>query len=197
MQFTTNLVRFSYVNVFKPVSVNNGPERYSVTCLLPKADTAGYNALMAAVNSVKESEKDGKFKGLNMEYVKFPIHDGDGVNKDGKPFGDECKGHWVFTVGCSADRPPQILDAKVQPIMNQADVYSGAYGHVAMSIFAYDNNSKGIGFGLNAIMKKKDGEPLGFSFNAQDAFGAFAQASSGGGEIDPLTGLPMDENLPF
>lgn len=42
-QFTTNLVRLSYVSVFQPRETPQGTKKYSVTCLLPKSDKAGYD----------------------------------------------------------------------------------------------------------------------------------------------------------
>lgn len=80
--------------------------------------------------------------------------------------------------------------------MNQTDVYSGCWGHVAISIYAYNNQSKGIGFGLNGVQKVKDDEPLGFSFNANDAFSTVEGSSDDSDftpmeEVDPLTGLPL------
>lgn len=191
-QLTTNLVRVSYVNVFKPRENQQGVEKYSVTCLLPKTDTEGYNALMMAIEDEKNLESNGKLKGVAQ--VKHPIHDGDGVTQNGTEFGPECKGHWVFTASCNAERPPAVVDQRVQPVLDQTQVYSGMYAHVGISVYAYNNNSRGIGFGLNGIQKVRDGEPLGFSFNPKSAF-APVQSSAANQikpvQIDPLTGLPL------
>lgn len=53
-----------------------------------------------------------------------------------------------------------------------------------------------IGFGLNGVQKVKDDEPLGFSFNANDAFSTVEGSSDDSDftpmeEVDPLTGLPL------
>ncbi|MDY3987122.1 MAG: DUF2815 family protein [Peptoniphilaceae bacterium] len=193
-QITTSKVRLSYVNVFTPRANQQGVEKYSVTCLLPKTDTAGYNQLMAAIKAEYEAEKDGKLKGVATP--KHPIWDGDGVTSTGAEFGPECKGCWVFTASANPEYPPAVVDQNVQPILKQTDVYSGCYGHVALSIYAYNNQSKGIGFGLNGVQKVADGEPLGHSFSAKDAFHTVPKQP--GGEIDPLTGLPVeDTRIPF
>ena len=39
-----------------------------------------------------------------------------------------------------------------------------------MNAFGYDNKSKGVAFGLNAVQLVRKGETLGNSFNAQNAF---------------------------
>ena len=187
-QITTSEVRLSYVNVFVPKEDQNGNLKFGVTCLLPKTDTVGYNQLMQAIQAEAQHEANGKLKGVSIQHVKHPIHDGDGVTQNGTPFGEECKGHWVFTATCKEDRPPAVVDGNIQPIIDKTKVYSGCYGYAAISIYAYDNQSKGIGFGLNAIQKTKDGEPLGFNFNAQDAFTAVAQPTPA---IDPITGQPI------
>ena len=183
-QITTSRVRLSYVSIFEPKATPQGVEKYSVTCLLPKSDTAGYKILQDAIQAEFNAEKDGKLKGVSQP--KTPIHDGDGVKGDGTEYGPECKGHWVFTASASSNYPPTVVDQNVQPVLNPTDVYSGCYGHVALSVYAYNNQSRGIGFGLNGVQKAADGEPLGFSFNANNAF---APVESGG--IDPLTGMPM------
>lgn len=193
-QITTSKVRLSYVNVFTPRANQQGVEKYSVTCLLPKTDTAGYNQLMAAIKAEYEAEKDGKLKGVATP--KHPIWDGDGVTSTGAEFGPECKGCWVFTASANPEYPPAVVDQNVQPILKQTDVYSGCYGHVALSIYAYNNQSKGIGFGLNGVQKVADGEPLGHSFSAKDAFHTVPKQP--GGEIDPLTGMLVeDARIPF
>lgn len=185
-QITTTEVRLSYVNVFVAREDQSGRLKYGVTCLLPKTDVNGYTMLMQAIQAEAQAEANGKLKGVSIQHVKHPIHDGDGVNQNGTPFGDECKGHWVFTASCSEDRPPSVVDQRVQPILDKSQVYSGCYGHVALSIYAYDNQSKGIGFGLNGLQKTRDGEALGFNFNAQDAFTAVAMPA-----VDPITGQPV------
>lgn len=61
-QFTTNLVRLSYVSVFQPRETPQGTKKYSVTCLLPKSDKAGYDALMKAIGDVYQESKDTVLK---------------------------------------------------------------------------------------------------------------------------------------
>ncbi len=192
-QFTTNQVRLSYVSVFQPRETPQGQKKYSVTCLLPKSDKEGYEALVAAINEEFQANKDTVLKGIAKP--KIPVHDGDGVTSTGAEYGPECKGHWVFTASANENFPPSVVDQRVQPIINQTEVYSGCWGHVAISIYAYNNQSKGIGFGLNGVQKVKDDEPLGFTFDAKEAFSKVETADdspfgSTAREIDPLTGLP-------
>lgn len=105
------------------------------------------------------------------------VHDGDGPRpSDGEQFGAECKGMWVFTASCKPDRPPFVVDGNVQPVIQQSEIYSGVFGNVNVSFFAYNSGGKkGIGCGLNGFQKTRDGEPLGNSVSAAEAFGATQQ----------------------
>ena len=155
---TIGEVRFSYANVFQPQAPANNPQaepKFSVTILVPKTNAQAKAAIDAAINSAIEAGVSAKWNGVRPPVPSICVHDGDGVRpSDGQPFGQECKGHWVFTASCKADRPPFVVDAQVQKIINPADVYSGCYGNVNVTFFAYNSaGKKGIGCGLNGIQK--------------------------------------------
>ena len=98
------------------------------------------------------------------------VHDGDGVRpSDGMPYGEECKGCWVFTA--SSKDAPFVVDAQVQKIIDPTQVYSGMWGNVNVAFFAYNSNGKkGIGCALNGVQKVRDGEPLSGRVTAEEAF---------------------------
>ena len=98
------------------------------------------------------------------------IHDGDGVRPStGEPFGPECKGHWVFTA--SSKNPVSLVDAGMNPIVQKGELYSGCYARVCVSLFPYNTAGKrGIGIGLEAVQKLRDGEPLGGKASAASDF---------------------------
>ena len=81
-QITTTEVRLSYVNVFVAKEDQSGRLKYGVTCLLPKTDVNGYNMLMQAIQAEAQAEANGKLKGVSIQHVKHPIHDGDGVTQN-------------------------------------------------------------------------------------------------------------------
>ena len=174
-------VRLSYVNVFKPFSNNPDlPPKYSTTILLPKSDLNSKQRLDAAIQAAAQKGLNEKWNGVMPPVVANPIHDGDGVKQDGTPFGDECKGCWVFTASANADRQPQIVDQNVQPILNQSEIYSGVYANVAINDFPYlHTGKKGVGFGLTHIQKVRDGEVLGGApVSADKLFTALGGASN-------------------
>ncbi|MCQ4638655.1 DUF2815 family protein, partial [Anaerovorax odorimutans] len=152
---------------------NSGQEpKYSCTILVPKTDTATKARIDAAIEAAKQDGAQSKFGGTVPPILAIPVHDGDGTRpSDGMPFGEECKGHWVFTA--SSKQAPQIVDAGVNPIIDQTEVYSGMYARVSVNFFAYNSNGrKGIGCGLNNVQKLADGEPLGGRTTAAEDFGA-------------------------
>ena len=179
---TIGEARLSYCNVFQPQAPFNNPQgepKYSVTILVPKTNLAAKAAIDNAINLAIEAGVSSKWGGVRPPVPAICVHDGDGTRpSDGAEFGDECKGHWVFTASCKADRAPFVVDANVQPIIDPRQVYSGCYGNVNVSFFAYNNaGKKGIGCGLNGIQKTRDGEPLGNSVTAEEAFQAVAPAA--------------------
>jgi len=168
----TGRVRLSYVHLFTPYAHQQGSEaKYSTTILLPKSDIATKQRIDAAVNAAIQAGISKTWGGVRPPVIAIPIYDGDGVRPNGESFGDECKGHWVFTA--SSKQQPQVVDLQVQPILNQSDVYSGIYARVSVQFFPYANSGKkGIGCGLGNVQKLEDGEPLGGRTTAADDFGS-------------------------
>lgn len=173
---TTGEVRLSYVHLFRPYAYQQGQEeKFQATILLPKSDTATKARIDAAIEAAKQKGMSNNWNGVVPPLVPTPVHDGDGVRpSDGMPFGPECKGHWVFTASAKADRPPQVVDATLNPIINQSEIYSGVYAMVNVNFFPYAfGGKKGIGCGLGPVKKVRDGESLGGgSLSAEQAFGA-------------------------
>ncbi len=173
--------RLSYCNVFQPQAPTNNPQaepKFSVTILVPKSNTQAKAAMDAAVNAAIEAGVTAKWSGVRPPVPSICIHDGDGVRpSDGQAFGAECKGCWAFTASSKADRPPFVVDAQVQKIINPAEIYSGCYGNVSVTFFAYNSaGKKGVGCGLNGIQKTRDGEPLGSRVTAEEAFSVVGAA---------------------
>lgn len=172
---TTGEVRLSYCNLFQPRAQQTGADpKYSVTVLVPKTDSRTKADIDKAIKAAIEAGVSKCWNGVRPPMPALCVHDGDGTRpSDGMPFGDECKGHWVFTASAKADRPPFVVDANVQPIISATEVYSGMYGRVNVSFFAYANSGKkGIGCGLNGVQKLRDGDPLASRVTAEEAFGA-------------------------
>ena len=74
-------------------------------------------------------------------------------------------------MNANSDRAPGIVDAHAQPILDRSEVYSGCYGRVSLSFFAFNTNgNRGIAVGLNNVQKIRDGESLGGHMSAEAEF---------------------------
>ena len=193
-QMTTGEVRLSYAHLYEPYSNNGGEPKYSVTVLMPKSDIQAKARLDAALQYTKQKGISEKWNGVLPPVLAVPVYDGDGVRPNGEPFGAECRGHWVFTA--SNKNPVQLVDAGMNPIMQKGELYSGCYARVCISMFAYNSNGKrGIGFGLEAVQKLRDGDPLGGGVSVADAFGGetneFVQPAPAPAPVQPAQQQPM------
>ena len=157
--------RLSYFHGWEPTSINGGPERYSVSVLIPKDDKETVKAINDAVDAAIE-EGIAKFGGKkpNKAAIKLPLRDGDTERED-----EAYAGHWF--INANSKTAPQIVDKAVKPILDRDEVYSGCYARVSLNFYAFNSNgNKGIACGLGNIQKVKDGEPLGGRSSAADDF---------------------------
>lgn len=171
----TGVARLSYAHLTQPYGQNGQEPKYSVTVLVPKADTATMQRINAAMEAAIQ-DGAARLWGGRPAMIPTPVYDGDGTRpSDGKPFGPECKGHYVFTT--SSKNQPEIVDAFGNPIINQTEIYSGMYAHVSVDFYPYANSGrKGVGCGLGNVMKVQDGEPLGGRTSAADDFAGMIAA---------------------
>ena len=187
---TIGEARLSYVHLFEPYASQQGQApKYSVTVLLPKSNTKAKAQLEEAIEAACQAGLQNKWNGQAPAILATTIHDGDGVKQNGEAYGPECAGHWVLNCNANPDHPPKVVNTLRQPVIDQSEIYSGIYGWVNITFFPYFNaGKKGIGCGLNAVMKTRDGEPLGGSAPSVDeAFASVPQQP----QIDPITGLPI------
>ena len=183
--------RFSYVHLFKPYSSMPGQDpKFSLVALLPKSNTVAKAQLDAAIEAAKQIGLAGKWNGTAPAFLATTVHDGDGVKSNGEVYGEECRGHWVINCNANPEYPPKVVGPDRQPILNESDVYSGMYGWVNINFYPYlFSGKKGIGCGINAVMKTRDGQPLGGSApTVEEAFAGVPAMPAGG--VDPITGLP-------
>lgn len=147
--------RFSYLHCWEPDSVNGGDPKYSVSAILPKNDTKTVEAIKAAIEQAKK-DSVSKWGGKIPGNLKTPLRDGDIDRPDDEAY----KGCYFFNA--NSRQAPQVVDGKVQPVLDQSEVYSGCYGRISVTFYGYNSNgNRGIAAGLGNIQKLKDGEPLG------------------------------------
>lgn len=156
--------RFSYLHCWEPDSVNGGDPKYSVSAIVPKSDTKTINAIKAAIEQAKK-DSVSKWGGKIPANLKLPLRDGDIDRPDDEAYA----GCYFFNA--NSRQAPQVVDSKVQPILDQSEVYSGCYGKISVTFYGYNSNgNRGIAAGLGNIQKLKDGESLGGRTSAADDF---------------------------
>ena len=152
-------VRLSYVRVFEAAQVNGtGDANYSVCLLIPK-DSPEAMKLMQEIDAEAQEMKSKypKLKGQLPKMWSNPLRDGD-AEKDG----EEYKGMYFINAKRKEKQgAPLLINGAKQYITDKEEMYSGCYGNVAVSLYPYEFTGKyGVGVGLNAIQKTKDGERL-------------------------------------
>lgn len=156
--------RFSYLHCWEPDSVNGGEPKYSVSAIIPKSDTKTVNVIKAAIEQAKK-DSVSKWGGKVPANLKLPLRDGDIDRPDDEAYA----GCYFFNA--NSRQAPQVVDSKVQPILDQSEVYSGCYGKISVTFYGYNSNgNRGIAAGLGNIQKLKDGESLGGRTSAADDF---------------------------
>ena len=156
--------RFSYLHCWEPDSVNGSEPKYSVSAIIPKSDTKTVNAIKAAIEQAKK-DSVSKWGGKVPANLKLPLRDGDIDRPDDEAYA----GCYFFNA--NSRQAPQVVDSKVQPILDQSEVYSGCYGKISVTFYGYNSNgNRGIAAGLGNIQKLKDGESLGGRTSASDDF---------------------------
>ena len=173
----TGVVRFSYLHIWKPSTINEGDTpKYSATLIIPKSDKATVDAINHVIQLAKEEGKS-KWGGKIPAKMDSPLRDGDEERPDDPAYAN------AYFINPKSTTQPGIVDAKAQPIMDQDEIYSGAYGRASITAYPYDaKGNKGVAFYLNNIMKVKDGEPLGGAKSKpEDDFAAYV-----GEEVDDM-----------
>ncbi len=104
--------RISFANIWEAKSINGGEEKYSVSLLIPKDDKTTLSKIKKAIEAAKEAAKDKKWNGKILPNLKLPMHDSD----IDRPDDENYTGHFFFNA--TFKDAPQIVDRKVQPILN-------------------------------------------------------------------------------
>lgn len=195
----TGEVRLSYANLITPrASMQGSVEKYSVTLLIPKTDSATIADINTSIQAAYNDGVNKKWGGAHPT-ARPIVHDGDGLRPSGVPFGDECKGHWVMTA--SSQNKPQVVGVdNINCELAPSDIYSGMYARVTVNFYPHDTaGAKGVACGLGNVLKTRDGEPLSGGASAASDFEGLEQRVAAGPEypqaqqpaVNPITGQPM------
>lgn len=162
----TGKVRFSYVHVFEPTSMDEDqPKKYSSAILIPKTDKATVKEIKEAIQVALDLGINKHFGGKTPTVWTNPLRDGD----EEKPDDEVYAGHYFLNA--KSVRRPGVINALKEPITDKDEFYSGCYGRASINFFAYSKPKKGVAVGLNNVIKLADGDNLGGGgSSAQDDF---------------------------
>jgi hypothetical protein len=70
-----------------------------------------------------------------------------------------------------------MIDSNRQEILDPAEIYSGCFVRLSLNVFTYNNSgNRGVGFGLNNILKTREGPRVSGRGNpVSDFFGDVAE----------------------
>lgn len=149
----TGVVRFAYVNVWRPISVYDGEERYSVSIIIPKKDKNTINSIISAVDRAMEKGKK-KLEKSRFEDIKMPVRDGDAEKYEDKAY------EGSYFINAYSKTKPQVVGRNIEPL-EEEEFYSGCYGRASLTFYAYNHEGDvGVACGLGNLQKLKDGEIL-------------------------------------
>ena len=162
-------VRFSYTAVFQPKKNDDGtPSKYGVCIIIPKEDTETVNLVKEAIDAAKQRGKMEKWGGKIPANVKSCLRDGDIDREDAEAFAG------CYFLNASSRNKPGVKvleDGIVSDALDEEDFYSGCYGAVTLDFFPYESSgNKGVGAGLNNVIKTRDGDRLSGGRSADEDF---------------------------
>lgn len=157
----TPTFRVSFPAIFKPVSFENQPAKYSVEMLFDKK--TDLTELKRAVLKAATDKWGDKTKW--PKNLKLPFKDGN-EKSDLQGYAD----HTV--IRASSKNRPGLVNQKLEPITEEdGSFYAGCYARASVTPFAYDKaGNRGVSFGLQNVQKVKDGEPFSGRKRAEDDF---------------------------
>lgn len=167
----TGKVRLSFSNLFEPRKNDDGTTgRYDCCLLIDKDDKDTINCINKAIENAKAKGVADKWGGKMPKNFQIPLHDGD--EKEDDQYSEQFVGN-MFINPKSKSRPG-IVDKHGARIIDAEEIYSGCWVVAALSFFPYDmNGNRGVGVGIDNVMKLADGESLAGKPSAESDFAGY------------------------
>jgi len=158
-KFLTPEFRATFISVLRPSAGKNqdgtpGTLKYSIRAAFPP--TADLTVMQ---NQAKAAAFE-KWGDKVPKTIRSPFRTNEELDNPVPGIGDD----WtIVTFSCNADKAkPGLVDAQVNDIIDESEVYSGAWFRVQTRAFAYDKaGNKGVAFDLQNVQKLKDDDAIG------------------------------------
>ena len=162
----TPVFRSTFAFVFEPRETPNGDLKYSIGMIFSKNNLAELKPVAQAIANAA-AKKFGDDWAKWPKNLKCPMGDGD-EERDGPEWAN------TFFINAGNKNQPGIVDRQLNPIIERDEFYSGCEARASLNFYGYDTSgNKGVGCGLNNILKWADAERLDGSTKAEDDFAEF------------------------
>lgn len=164
--------RWAYVNVWEPKPTHDGKTlKYSLRLIIPKDDTCTIEKIRRAMRAAYEEGanrlRDEAGVLPPFDDLQLPLMDGNDPGIRIQP--EVYRGHWYINSNSSG--APRVIDENLEPVITHSRVYSGVYGRVSVTFYAWRHGEKyGIACGLNNLQLIRAGEPLGTRSTPEEDF---------------------------
>lgn len=154
--------RVSFPAVFKPRQFKGkGEAKYSIAMLFENG--TDLEELKEACRKVARDKW-----GDDLDGIKWPFRNG---NDKAAKKGMEAYKDTIHITASTKSRPQVIQpDAKTLIVDDEAAFYPGCYARAIVNAFTYENDGRGVSFGLGNIQKVRDGDKIGGRPAAEDQF---------------------------
>lgn len=159
--------RVAYEHIKQPWSGDESQEKkYSLCLLIDKEDKESIDAVKKIVKAAYDKGITEKWDNRKPVDFKHPLKDGE-IRET-----EEFRGKMFFNCNRSqAKGAPACVGRDKQLITDPAEIYSGMWAIVSVDAFPFKaSGNKGVGLGLNAVMKVADDNPFGGGDNGLHAF---------------------------
>jgi len=163
----------AYCGIFRATAPRENPEgkkKYSMRAVFPP--NSDISAMKAAVKTaIADKWGNAQPKNLRLPFRKNADLD--------NPIPGVADDAIICTFSANDDRRPGVVDKNLQEIIDETEVYSGAWFRAQIRPYAYDvSSNRGVAFGLENVMKVRDDSPLGSGrIPANKAFEGFVKPS--------------------
>lgn len=166
--------RAAFISVFRATAPRENPDgkkKYSVRAVfMPDADVSALKKAAADAAATKWGKNVPK-------NVRSPFRTNEELDNPIPGVPDDA---YILTFSANEDRRPGVVDNGLQDIIDESELYSGAWFRAQVRPYAYEAaGNRGVSFGLENIQKLRDDDPLGSGrMPASKAFEAFGGSTS-------------------
>jgi hypothetical protein len=168
-------------------SAEGATPKYQINMLVPKASN------IDLLKEIAKKAKEEKFGTREIPKFKTPFH----RTAEQERLLDY-KDEYPLLIRASSTDAPQVINAKLQLVTDEAEIYGGRWASVSVNAYAWEHptGGKGVSFGLANVQLLDHDDPIANSRVAASTEFESVDDGSGGaaGSTDSLFG---DDEIPF